>query len=168
LQLVSFGDYNETTGYPHIAIALKTGKDVALQRTPIQYLTLLSKLSNIILIGEAPNVMVGNHSMMDVYTDLYKSKQERDMTEQIPDESTVGWKSDAHKNIPGFVVLYNRYPNAEWFMMIDDDTYVMMENLAWFVKQYDSNKPYLFGSATSFVGCDGKTHMDSKPYFAHG
>ena len=43
------------------AIALKTGSDVALQRV----------LKNKIIIGDRPNVTVGDYEMIDVYTNLY-------------------------------------------------------------------------------------------------
>jgi hypothetical protein len=87
--------------YDHIAIALKTGKDVALKRTPIQFLTFLSRVKNVIMIGEAPGVFVGDVPMIDVYTNLYKQKRSEE--ELKPDENSLGWKSDAHKNIPVFL-----------------------------------------------------------------
>ena len=54
------------------AIALKTGQDVALSRTPIQLLTFLSSVRNKIVIGEAPGVTIGNQEMIDVFTGLYE------------------------------------------------------------------------------------------------
>jgi hypothetical protein len=87
--------------YDHIAIALKTGENVALKRTPIQFLTFLSPVKNVIMIGEAPGVWVGNVPMVDVYTNLYSKKEKRSIgAELIPDENSPGWKADAHKNIP--------------------------------------------------------------------
>ncbi len=86
--------------YDHIAIALKTGKDVALKRTPIQLLTFLYKLRNVVLIGEAPGVSVGDIPMLDVYSGLYTSTKYKRDDELKPDESSLGWKADAHKNIP--------------------------------------------------------------------
>jgi hypothetical protein len=90
--------------YDHLAVALKTGKDVALSRTPIQLLTFLYKIKNVVMIGEAPGVMVGDIPMLDVYTNLYEKTpnrlHKREETEVKPDENSLGWKSDAHKNIP--------------------------------------------------------------------
>lgn len=54
------------------AIALKTGQDVALTRTPIQLLTFLSSVRNKIVIGEAPGVTIGDQEMIDVFTGLYE------------------------------------------------------------------------------------------------
>jgi hypothetical protein len=53
------------------AIAVKTGSEVALQRVPIQLLTFLSDVRNKIIIGDGPNVTVGDYEMIDVYTHLY-------------------------------------------------------------------------------------------------
>jgi hypothetical protein len=98
--------------YDHLAIALKTGKDVALSRTPIQFLTFLYKIKNVVMVGEAPGVMVGDVPMLDVYSNLYEKTpnrlqppnrlQKREEQEVKPDENSLGWKSDAHKNIPVF------------------------------------------------------------------
>jgi hypothetical protein len=57
------------------AFALKTGKQVALNRVPIQLLTFLADVKNKIVIGDGPNVTIGEFEMIDVYTDLYKDKQ---------------------------------------------------------------------------------------------
>ncbi|KAJ3025009.1 UNVERIFIED_CONTAM: hypothetical protein HDU68_007557 [Siphonaria sp. JEL0065] len=38
-----------------------------------------------------------------------------------------GWRSDAHKNLPGFALLYNTFPDADSFLMIDDDSYVFLD-----------------------------------------
>lgn len=39
----------------------------------------------------------------------------------------------------------NEINNFDWFMKMDDDTYVIMENLKRFLSKYDTNKPYYFG-----------------------
>jgi hypothetical protein len=55
------------------AIAVKTGREVALERVPIQLLTFLSDVKNKIIIGDGPNVTIGDYEMIDVYTNLYKN-----------------------------------------------------------------------------------------------
>jgi hypothetical protein len=44
--------------------------------------------------------------------------------EVLPNQSSLGWKNDANKNLPGIRELYLRWPNAKWYIMVDDDTYV--------------------------------------------
>ena len=70
--------FKDTTYNPQwddFAIALKTGSDVALQRVPIQLLTFLSDVKNKIIIGDGPNVTVGDYEMIDVYTNLYNDSK---------------------------------------------------------------------------------------------
>jgi hypothetical protein len=67
------------------------------------------------------------------------------------DESSIGWKSDAHKNFPGFKSLYKSFPEASWYVMLDDDTYVNMKNLDDHLSQFDPLMPYYIGSSTGFV-----------------
>ncbi|KAJ3227485.1 hypothetical protein HDU81_006703, partial [Chytriomyces hyalinus] len=58
---------------------------------------------------------------------------------------TKGWTLDAHKNLPAFRLLYNKFPNADWYIMIDDDSYIFL-----------------------FRGCDGVRKMGDGPKFAQG
>ncbi|KAI8822341.1 hypothetical protein BJ741DRAFT_672382 [Chytriomyces cf. hyalinus JEL632] len=51
-------------------------------------------------------------------------------------------KADAHKNLPAFKILLEKYPDANWFLMIDDDSYVYWGNLAEYLKDKDPSKPY--------------------------
>jgi hypothetical protein len=52
--------------------------------------------------------------------------------------------------------------------MIDDDTYLLMDNMADYLADYDYTKPYYFGAHTVFAGCDGVTKFGDGPAFAHG
>eukprot|EP00842_Homolaphlyctis_polyrhiza_P001503 jgi/Hompol1/2353/HPOL_005962-RA len=170
-----------------IAVALKTGRDVAIERTPIQLLTFLSPIKNLIIIGESPGVQIGVHPMIDVITGLYSnlssnplehllSDAEKDNSRKskaaqdslIPDTSSQGWKADAHKNLPGFRKLWATFPDAKWYMMIDDDTYVFFENLLDMLNMYDAEKPLYMGSHNVFRGCDNVYRLGDGPGFAHG
>jgi hypothetical protein len=144
------------------AVSLKTGKEIALIRTPVQLLTFLRPVNNILIIGEAPDISVGKYKMIDVVSHLYDYEKNNDSvsifkrdtnldTSVIVNEESAGWKSDAHKNFPGFISLWNAYPNASWYIMLDDDSYVFMDNLDIYLKNFDPSKPYYIGSPTSFV-----------------
>jgi hypothetical protein len=211
--------------WDNFAFALKTGREVALTRTPIQLLTFLKDVQNKIIIGDGPNITVGSFEMIDVFTHLYDAipyqdplyydnpttqsnvepekkeflqdknnsnefekekdsneiEKERNLENQmkprgrfqkksqiIPDEDSAGWKADAHKNLPGFKQLYKHFPNADWYIMIDDDTYVFKTNLKRTLSKYNPNLPFYLGSSTSFIGCDGVFEWGKGPFFAHG
>jgi hypothetical protein len=52
--------------------------------------------------------------------------------------------------------------------MIDDDSYVFMDNLNDFVADYNASEPYYFGAANTFMGCDGVNRRGESTIFAHG
>lgn len=105
------------------AIALKSGKGIALGRIPVQLLTFLKDVENILVLGESPGISVGTHEMLDVCTHLYDKYKDKpanwnltatskvDTAKQqsdkiVPDIQSLGWKLDAHKNLPGFKVIF--------------------------------------------------------------
>ncbi|TPX49122.1 hypothetical protein CcCBS67573_g10173, partial [Chytriomyces confervae] len=82
-----------------------------------------------------------------------------------------GWRADAHKNLPGFRLLFEKFPDADFFMMIDDDTYVFLDNLQRYLSRYDSSQKLYFGQANRFRGCDGVMEYDDSlkaPLVAQG
>ena len=86
----------------------------------------------------------------------------------IPNQNSEGWKSDAHKNLPGFQKLYKAFPKAKWYIMIDDDTYLLKSNLLSEFSKYNHEDKYYFGHRNVFKGCDGVKKFGDGPLFAHG
>ncbi|KAJ3042522.1 hypothetical protein HDV00_007056 [Rhizophlyctis rosea] len=238
--------------YDHFAVALKTGQDMALTRAPVQLMTYLKAIRNMIVIGEAPGVFIGDIEMIDVYSDLYKDLPQ-DMKKGLPapappakgsatrkanpdgypgegaegimkrdnlgkrsepeptfekpeifasipltpdgrlyrravipapspapatkpkiedaiveDKSALGWRSDAHKNLPGLRELWSRFPDAKWYFMVDDDTYVFWENMRLALSTINADEPHYYGAKNVFKGCDGVKKFGDGPHFAHG
>ena len=79
----------------------------------------------------------------------------------IRDESQFGGQS----LISAFAALYKTFPNAEWFIAINPRTFVFTNNLAYFLRDYDSSKPYFFGAPMRFKGC-GIDSFESAPFMA--
>lgn len=52
--------------------------------------------------------------------------------------------------------------------MMDDDSYIFMENIETLVSKLDPSKPIYMGSENNFVGCDGVKNYGDGPSFAHG
>lgn len=44
-----------------------------------------------------------------------------------------------------FMHAYLKYPNFDWYLKADDDTYIIMENLRWFLRQKNASEPVSFG-----------------------
>ncbi|KAJ3348549.1 hypothetical protein HDU83_001231 [Entophlyctis luteolus] len=131
---------------------------------------------------------VGSHLVEDVYTNAYTNAQARidakrnatlfgkvmrralDTIQVIGGQNakTKGWTLDAHKNLPAYHLLRERFPNADWYIMFDDDTYVMLENLADFLGTLNASKPFYIGQPNRFKGCDGVKEFGHGPLFAQG
>ncbi|XP_041379385.1 glycoprotein-N-acetylgalactosamine 3-beta-galactosyltransferase 1-like [Gigantopelta aegis] len=57
------------------------------------------------------------------------------------------------KTLGGFHYVYKHHlDDADWFLKADDDTYVIMENLRYFLSQKDTNEPVYFGHHFNSIG----------------
>ncbi|KAJ3393628.1 hypothetical protein HDU84_001403 [Entophlyctis sp. JEL0112] len=146
--------------YSQFAVCLKSGADTLHVRVPTQLATFLRAIPNLLIISDASDEIEG-HVVHDVVTGLYDRKAKAS-------ENTAGWRADAHKNIPGFELLYETFPDASWYFMIDDDTYVDFKNLADLVKTLDPDVPYFTGRRNIFAGCDGVKKFGDGPFFVQG
>ena len=48
-----------------------------------------------------------------------------------PPDAEVGWEADRRKNIPGLIATWARFPRRDWYVMLDDDTWLSLPNLGW-------------------------------------
>ncbi|KAK3941816.1 family 31 glycosyltransferase [Diplogelasinospora grovesii] len=70
----------------------------------------------------------------------------------------VGWELDAMKFVPGLEMAYKKMPSKKWYVMVDDDTYILKPSLGRVLGHMDHSRPMYTGNA---VG-------DYKGRFAHG
>ncbi|KAM9198598.1 glycoprotein-N-acetylgalactosamine 3-beta-galactosyltransferase 1-like [Dugong dugon] len=73
-------------------------------------------------------------------------------SEENKDFPTVGLKTQegrhhlSWKTIRAFQYVHDHcLEEADWFMKADDDTYVILDNLRWFLANYDPEEPIYFG-----------------------
>ena len=77
---------------------------------------------------------------------LIASDTEDKEHDTIPINITEGRKHLTMKTMKTFDYIYQHHmDDADWFMKADDDTYVIVENLRYFLSQEDTNKPVHFG-----------------------
>lgn len=70
----------------------------------------------------------------------------------------MGWLTLEWQFIPGMYDLYNRFPDKKWYLVLDDDTYLVHPALEMLLSHLDPDRPYYIGNA---VG-------DFRARFAHG
>ncbi|XXG98645.1 hypothetical protein Hte_004972 [Hypoxylon texense] len=71
---------------------------------------------------------------------------------------SMGWELDAMKFIPSLEYMWQTLPKKKWYIMADDDTYIIKSSLALVLGHLDSTKPQFLGNP---VG-------DYKGRFPHG
>ncbi|KAG5978124.1 hypothetical protein E4U55_006366 [Claviceps digitariae] len=69
-----------------------------------------------------------------------------------------GWELDALKFIKGMDMAYRRMPHKKWYMILDDDTFVVRASLQALLRTLDPTRPLYLGNS---VG-------DYRARFAHG
>lgn len=161
------------------AIGLKTGKSTILKRVPIQMATFLSDVRNLIIFGDEDAIM-GDLEMINIIKnssygkslDELRSIVGRDdpinsSEELVPDKDSLGWMMDAHKNLPALEYLMQQFPNAKWFLLIDDDTYLFKHNLKRFLTSLNSSDSHYIGTPYTFNGC-GLVPGERSILFAQG
>ena len=85
-----------------------------------------------------------------------------------PPEAEVGWDADRRKNIPTYVATWARFPGRDWYIMVDDDTWVNLPNLAALLAPLNASEPLYLGNpyVLSGRGCAGLRL--GAVLFAHG
>ncbi|XP_055873479.1 glycoprotein-N-acetylgalactosamine 3-beta-galactosyltransferase 1-like [Biomphalaria glabrata] len=84
---------------------------------------------------------------------LFMSSVKNDTFPTVGLKTLEGRKHLTAKTMQAFQYLYDHhYNDADWFMKADDDTYVIMENLRYFLSEEDPSQPVYFGQKlTAFI-----------------
>lgn len=167
----------------NIAIAVKTGATEAVEKIPVLMRTSLQCAENVMIFSDLEQDVAGYHlydalanvseSAMEGNPDFdfYKKLKEAEKYGQIEKMMTgsndprkpsnmAAWTLDKYKQLHVLEDLYAEYPDKDWYLMIDADSYIVWHNLLTWLKRMPNprrNKLYI-GSPTQI---DGKL-------FAHG
>ena len=147
-----------TKPYTNWAIAIKTGHQTLYDRLPHQHLTFIQPDMNILYISDIDGEFLGHRVHGVVPKDV--------LLPQLSSNSKYGWDIDAHKNLPGFKLLYETFPDNTWYIMIDDDTYLVPQNLESCLDKFDHRKDWYLGHMLGF-SCRG-SEGGTPTRFAHG
>ncbi|RGP80413.1 glycosyltransferase family 31 [Fusarium longipes] len=92
------------------------------------------------------------------YRSLQARLQAGDEEEALKIGQSYGWELDALKFIMGMEMIYNELPGKKWYIILDDDTFLIRPSLELLMGHIDYRKPKYIGNA---VG-------DYKARFGHG
>ena len=95
------------------------------------------------------------------YVILSDFSNESNNTYQITPNSN--YESNVEKNFKSFKFFYEKYPDFDWYMNLDDDTFLNYRNLEEYIKTLPSDKVFMTGfinygtlpSDTSLNYCSG-------------
>ena len=75
-----------------------------------------------------------------------------------PDIHLIGFDTKEGRNylaskiFKAFAYVYeNHVDDYDWFMRVDDDVYIVMENLRQLLTSYDTNEPWYIGRPYNFI-----------------
>jgi len=89
--------------------------------------------------------------------------------------NSAGWRGDKDKNLPTLHLLKTTFPKAKWYILLDDDTYLFLDNFARYTKRTPPTTPVYTGKVFFISNCgdfarNGKSRHGGgrRGLFAHG
>ncbi|VBB82529.1 Conserved hypothetical protein [Yarrowia lipolytica] len=169
-------------GSDRLFLMLKTGATTFWKRMPIHAYTTLTRVPHFAIYSDHPDTIAG-YEVIDIlantsqeYMDsqdfrLYRQQQKlRELHNQV-DFGTMkldgGWELDKYKNIPMLQHAWNTDSTKDWYVFIDDDTYVFFDTMLAWLKELDPKEPLYMGSPTSVKGVTF-AHGGSGVVLSHG
>lgn len=162
----------------NVFLMLKTGATVLWDRVPVHVYTTFTRFPNFAIYSDKESSIAG-YEIIDILRNLPSDVIEHAQLEQYrlmhemhlmnwaqnPKllKDSNAWNLDKFKNIPIFADAYARSPDSDWYVLMDDDSYIMTANLADFLKKYDPEEPLYYGSPAVLLD----PQFDGT-YFNHG
>ncbi|CAG5130205.1 unnamed protein product [Candidula unifasciata] len=116
---------------------------------------IMTALKNIETRAQAVKDTWAKHCSEIIYFSTGENKKFPTVRLNVPE----GMNHLTPKTMGGFDYMYDHYFNDfDWFMKADDDTYVIMENLRYFLSSQNFSQPVSFGQ--HFVLYDGQEYQD--------
>ncbi|KAA8909630.1 hypothetical protein TRICI_004465 [Trichomonascus ciferrii] len=159
LQQPLVADY--PSGVDNIFFMLKTGGSVLWKRLPVHLFTTLTRTPHFAIYSDSPGSIAGyevidilqnvtDETLASAEFELYRHQRYIHDNHGVIDYSEIdipgGWDLDRFKNIPMLAHAYSVSPDSDWFVFMDEDTYLLMDGLADWLKKLDPNTPLYLGS----------------------
>ena len=165
-----------------VAFGVKTGHEVAAHRLATLrrsgWWSVGRDVPNILVVSDSDDADLGVLGLKTYAHDMLRADNEthpREMPAKWWDKT--GWRGDKDKNLPALHLLRTTFPGKKWYLLLDDDTYIFLDNFARYILQQGMDeKPVYTGKVFFISRCggfarDGTWAADkSKPkgMFAHG
>ena len=153
----------------NIAIAVKTGATEAAEKVPMLMLTTLRCAKNVMIfsdleqkvagyqlhdaLADIPRSAMQGNSDFDFYWKLREAQkygQVETMLKGLRDpritHDLAAWTLDKYKFLHVLENLYAQYPDKDWYLIIEADTYVVWPNLLSWLHQLDHSTKLYLGS----------------------
>lgn len=146
-------------GADKVVVMVKTGATEVFARLPEQLITLAECAPNFMVFSDMEQHLgdfhihdaldeIGkeykeNHEDFEFYRSIQASHAAHGDVSVLGSEK--GWNLDKWKNIPMLHKAYTKYPDAEWYITIDADTYLGWTNLLLLLDHMDPDEPVYAG-----------------------
>lgn len=183
-----------------VAIGVKTGHEVAKSRLDklrsTGWWSTGRDIPNLLFISDHSDKELGVVSIRDyglallnatafsTSSNINNSTSDRETIDDNPNIlpekwfQKSGWRGDKDKNLPAFHLLRSVFPKKKWYILLDDDTYILLENFAHYVSQpgmQPDSRPIYTGKVFYISRCGGFardgtniTNKSDRGMFAHG
>jgi hypothetical protein len=168
-------------GSDNVVVTVKTGATEISEKVPMQMVTALQCAPNAVVFSDMaqtigdyqihdalaaiPASVKDGNSDFDIYREQEKlrgsgliSKVLKGHKDPRDENALAAWTLDKYKNLHMYEEAWEMYPNRNWYLHLDADSYVIWSSLLAWMARLDPTKELFLGSLSYIVG---------KP-FAHG
>lgn len=163
-----------------VVIAVKTGHEVAAKRLKLLkekgWWSVGRHVPNFLVVSDKDDYSVGAIGLKNYALSVITNSSASSQPSHWFDKS--GWRGDKDKNLPAVHLMRSIFPGKKWYVLLDDDTYIFLENFANYVTspQMNTGAPIYTGKVFYISRCGGfkregtwaKNHSVPKGVFAHG
>ncbi|KAH6844482.1 hypothetical protein B0I37DRAFT_164147 [Chaetomium sp. MPI-CAGE-AT-0009] len=153
-----------------VLLIVKTGSTSMWKRFLVHLTTTLSprriSLENTVVYSDSPET-IGDVQIIDALANITKTTQalsDFDVYRQQPEYAghnvyveaagvegdnygpPGGWIIDKYKFMPLIQHAGNNWPNAKWYIYMEDDAYLFLPNVLGYLSKFDWRKPHYLGS----------------------
>ncbi|KAI0559700.1 hypothetical protein FGB62_139g22 [Gracilaria domingensis] len=163
-----------------VVIAVKTGHEVAAKRLKSlkekSWWRVGRHIPNFLVVSDADDARFGAIGVKKYALDIVGNVSAPSAPSHWFDKS--GWKGDKDKNLPTVHLMRTAYPGKKWYILLDDDTYIFLENFAKYIsrEEFNNDEAVYTGKVFYISHCGGferdgsyaKNRSEPKGVFAHG